>query len=738
MFFYLGDEIQVIDDDTRLNRKWEYGYNSDIDTIIISKDGTLGSVFKVSGINIGLPVEPDISQFKNFGLPVDSQIWQRDIAPAELNIENWQETRFDDFVDSQFNKRKFGEWILLGGKKVWLVGSYWFFLQEYKELSTYNKLRIIQNEFEMFWEACKADQRCFGLIYLKNRRFGASALGNNELIYTGSAFEDKELGLISKKGDDVKKLFNRLVRAFKRLSPYFKVETDGNQTPKTELIFAEQNRRKRIGEMISEDEGLNTTIRWHNTELNAMDGDAIFRSLLDETGKWPAQVPFDNYWSIVKTSHTVGSDITGKAMVVSTVNSKAKGGAGFQNVWKQSNPEDRNDNGQTESGLYRLFIDAALGLQGFYDKFGFSIVDDPEFPMLNDSDKEITIGADTYLKNKRNGIKSQDKLNEEIRQFPRNVREAFRDESKDCVFNLTKIIEQIDHNTFELEEDDLGNLGIQRGNFTWKDGVPDTEVIFKPNKEGRFWVHIDGHPAPEYRNQRESKYRNGTLGMTPLNIGVGCIGVDPFNRSTTVSGQGSNGGIHLYVNTNTIGLPNDNFIFEYIFRPPKIEIFYEDVIMSMVYYSMPILPEMSSDKFSQYLIDRGYRNYVLNNPFKRYKDLSYEEKRVGGINAQGNKIREAQYQAVNTYIEDYIGIARDNLNRSIGQIGDFPFSRTLEQWRDTDPDNRTDFDAYISSSLALIGAKSNYVRRIEEQDEKAPIKIPFRKYDNTGRISKIV
>jgi hypothetical protein len=40
-----------------------------------------------------------------------------------------------------------------------------------------------------------------------------------------------------------------------------------------------------------ESEDLGSVISWHNTAINAMDGDAIFRSLLDESGKYPKDVP---------------------------------------------------------------------------------------------------------------------------------------------------------------------------------------------------------------------------------------------------------------------------------------------------------------------------------------------------------------------------------------------------------------------------------------------------------------
>jgi hypothetical protein len=60
MVFYLGNKVEglVADKVRNLRNKtksWTYGYNETIDTVIISKDGTLGEIYCIEGINIGLP-----------------------------------------------------------------------------------------------------------------------------------------------------------------------------------------------------------------------------------------------------------------------------------------------------------------------------------------------------------------------------------------------------------------------------------------------------------------------------------------------------------------------------------------------------------------------------------------------------------------------------------------------------------------------------------------------------------
>lgn len=735
MLFYLGHKVEepVIDEKTRLMRnkakQWKYGYDESIDTVIISKDGTLGEVYVVNGLKIGFPQCPDHKEIINWNKTTVNQKWQREKLPEGLDEETMYDEEYRSFIENQFYRREHGVWIYLNGQPVFMPGTYWFFLSWYKEEDDYPALRIIQNELMIFWEACKADERCYGIIYLKNRRFGWSALCNNEKLEIGTRTENKLLGMISKKGNDAKKLFKRLVTAFKRLPAFFKPEVDGQTTPKTELVFSEPSKKRKTGEKITEGEGLETTITWANTEGNAFDGDKMFRISGDETGKWPKDVPFSQWWGVAKTCLRLGARIVGKAMIGSTVNAMKKGGAEFKKVWDLSDVLDRNQNGQTKSGLYRLFIDAAFCIEGFFDQYGFSIVEDPEKPVVNELGEFKSIGAATFLKNELESLKDDpEAYNEQVRQFPRTERDAFRDEATDCSFNLVKILEQMDHNDNDLDDNE-----VERGNFTWKDGIQDTEVIWRPDPvNGRFWIARGCHPPIEFRNKKEKKMINGVLAWAPLAAHLGSIGVDPYNRSKTVDGRGSQGAIHINTKTQTSHLPNEAYILEYIDRPKTVDLFYEDLIMCAHYYSMPFLMELSNEKMLKDNKDRGYRHFSLNNPMKTWNELSPTEKEFGGAPPQDSKIGEQQFYAIEAYIEDYIGVARDESKRTIGEMGYMPFSRTLEQWKDVDPQARTKFDAYISSSLARLANQRRVIAAPPPREERV---MPFETYDNSGLIS---
>lgn len=739
MIHYLGKKVEIdIDPFVKTSwnkaKKWRYGYNEQINVIIISKDGTLGDVYSVNGINIGLPEVPNKKEIINHEKFPKDQKWKREELPQGLNEKTQNEPRFEQYIDLQFKRRFEGVWIYIKGQPVYIPGTYWFGIQWVRDEVDYPDFRNIQNELMIFWEACKADQRCYGMQYVKNRRIGASFLSIVELLESGSINEDKLLGIVSKSGGDSQKLFNRLVKGFKRLPCFFKPLQDGTNTPKKELVFDVPTKRKGKNDVESE-EGLSTIIYWVNTTINAMDGDAIFRSVLDESGKYPKDVPFDKYWYIVKTSHSKGIRITGKSMVVSTVNAKNKGGQEYENIWDASEISVRDKNGQTESGLYRIFIPAKYCLEGMFDEYGFTIIEDPEKPIMTDEGIMTSIGSITWLQNKADSIKNPEDLNEFYRQFPNEVEDAFRDESGNCAFNTINLAEQLRHNKNVLLDNTTGNEEVERGNFSWVNGIQDTTVQWNPDPlNGRFWIAKKCHPSPEYRNLKEKKTVNGITAWSPVNEHIGCFGVDPYNTSESADGKGSMGAILLTTKYNTGPFPNNALILEYLDRAPKIELFFEDVLMAMVYFSMPMLCELSNYEFLRMIKNRGYRHFSLNNPYKTYAELNPAEKEFGGVPPQNDKIGEQQFYATEAYVFDYMGVAKNDQNRLVGEMGYFPFSRTIEQLQKVDVKKRTKFDAYIGLSLSLIGNQKRIYKAIEQK----PIQLSslFKTFDNTGNVSK--
>jgi hypothetical protein len=404
----------------------------------------------------------------------------------------------------------------------------------------------------------------------------------------------------------------------------------------------------------------------------------------------------------------------------STSNSLDKGGDNFKRLYRDSNVTKRNKNGQTKSGLYSLFIPMEWNYEGFMDRYGIPLFNTPENPVQDIHGDYIDIGVVDHWENEVEGLKNdQDALNEFYRQFPRTEEHAFRDETQNSIFNLAKIYEQIDFN------DDINNPGISKGNFQWVNGVKDSKVIFYPDPKGRF--NISWTPDPHLQNNIIIK--NGI--KYPGNEHMGAFGCDSYDISGTVDGQGSKGSLHGLTKFSMENTPPSMFFLEYIARPATSEIFFEDMLMALVFYGMPLLAENNKPRLLYYLRRRGYRGYSMNRPDKVWNKLSTTEKEIGGIPNSSEDIKQAHAAAIEMYIQNYVGLKQDNT------YGDMYFNKTLNDWAKFDINKRTKFDATISSGLAIMACNRHlYAPNVKIKKEKVNINIM--KYNNHGVSSKLI
>ena len=719
---------------SRMNRlkKWEYGYNKEHDIVVISKTGQIGEIYNIQNLLIALPLAEDVYKCSK---KKEEQRWKVLEYPSELNkiktVYDWNERpvefkeKWYEYINKEFVRREEGYWFYSNGVPTYITGSQYMYLQWTKIDVGSADFRESNRLFYIFWEACKSDSRCYGMCYLKNRRSGFSFMASSDTVNQATISRDARFGILSKSGADAKKMFTDKVVPISINYPFFfKPIQDGMERPKTELSYKVPSKRLTRNSIKETTEdlqaGLDTTIDWKNTGDNSYDGEKLKLLVHDESGKWERPDNILNNWRVTKTTLRLGRKIVGKCMMGSTSNALDKGGSNFKKLYESSDVTKRNRNGQTSSGLYSLFVPMEWNYEGYIDSYGIPVFDTPKKPIKGIDGEDIDIGVISHWENEVDGLHDdQDGLNEYYRQFPRTEKHAFRDEAKESLFNLGKIYEQIDYN------EDLRNTNVvTQGNFQWEGGIKDTRVLFVPSKSGRFFVSW----VPPVTLQNRYNIKNNV--KYPGNEHCGAFGCDSYDISGTVDGKGSKGSLHGLTKFSMEDVPPNLFFLEYIARPQTADIFFEDVLMALVFYGMPILAENNKPRLLYYMKRRGYRGYSMNRTDKVMHKLSVTEREIGGIPNSSEDIKQAHAAAIEDYIENHVGLLNEG-------YGNMYFQRTLEDWAKFNINNRTKHDASISSGLAMMACNKHRYTPVAQR-VTSKVSLGFRKYNNSGQNSKII
>ena len=668
--------------------------------INICPDDTEGDIIEIADLFIQLPKVPNKKSILYHDKPKEEQRWIRQEMPTELSrirsMDEWYDmpkefkAKYEPYIKQEFERRNKGLWFYNNGEPTYITGAHYMMLQWSKiDASFYGYYLKFQADINYHMEACFVDPRCAGQLYTKCRRSGYTNVAASKVDDVGTSTYDVTVGIMSKTGKDAQEniFMKKVVGMYRHYPFFFKPIQDGTTNPRQELAFREPSKRiTKNNKTASKGQALNTVINWRNTTSNAYDGEKLKLLFIDEGGKFEKPEDILEVWRIQRTCLMVGRKFVGKAIIGSTVNPLDKGGRNYRDLWDMSNPNDRNSNGRTKSMLYRIFIPAYEALEGFFDRYGNPVVENPDEPVMGIDDEEINIGAKTYLKNERKGLSGDsNELNESIRQFPFTAEEAFRDSTKSSLFNIAKIYEQIEYNQ------DLYPNPVVKGNFIWAGGKQDSAVMFKPDVNGRF--RVTWMPPDSLRNKISMERGKRSPGNDWLGVG----GVDSYDLDSTVDGRGSKGAFHLY-NKFNMEYPSNMFVLEYASRPPLARIFYEDVLMAAVFYGYKILIENNKYGIARYFETRGYDEYLMDRP-EHLKSTARVAVKTKGIPSNSQDVIQAHAQAIESYIHDYVGMD------SNGNYQPMYLNRTLEDWINFRIDNRTQYDLTISSGLALLAAQ---------------------------------
>jgi hypothetical protein len=663
------------------------------------------SIEQIYGIEYRLPEKPSYisskkQKFIKTSIPEDFD---------ELEFDEDGNAIYSDeqikFITKEGERIKNGYWFYNNGTPTYITGLHYFYLN-YWTLEDGNSpdYRDTDRRYFYFQDYCEKLPQCYGIVRIKKRREGATSQATCYLVWKSITQKKQFCGIVSKTGKDASDAFIYMVmNGYRNLPIFLKPRVEDEET-KTELVFKKKKDKRKTkgrekGQIFDDDIGLESKINFKNTALNSYDSGRVSALLIDEAGKFPKEVPVNQYWPIVKKTLTRGAIKVGFCLIPSTANDAKSGGEPYKALFDESS---QFANQYTASGLYRYFCPAYDGYEGFIDEYGMSIIDAPTEEQKKYIKERygmnITMGAKEYLIEQRKLIKDKKALSEEIRMNPFTEEEAFMIDQKKCYFNSEKIYNQID---FLKEE----KVRLRRVRLFWKD---DKTVDWADDKDGP-WM-IQKFPDDDEKN----KVREHEGIKSPANAHKYVSGIDPF-KSSVISGKGSMGACYVFErydinDPNNTGMP----IAEYVDRPRLKSLFHDEMLKAAVFWGYKACYENDvGDDFVDYFTNKGFKGYLMRTPESAIDKNKRRHVVKYGVTSGDAFALARQLDTCITYVENH--------------CEKIVFPDLLEELLQYDHENRTVYDRTVAFMISLLSGVSLEGKK----QEKASVSIPLRTYNLT-------
>lgn len=557
---------------------------------------------------------------------------------------------------------------------------------------------------------------CYGKMQPKNRRSGNTNKGiSNGLEYVTRSMLNHGMGIQSFSNQNAKETFdNLLMPAFDSWPIWLKPNTTSGRTSDA-LKF-------NVGKNEYGDVALQTQCTYATTASEKFyDSKKMMYLLIEESGK-TSEVDIAMRHEVSKNTLSQGNGrlIHGYCDAPSTVSEVSEGAAYYRALSNTSNFYRRiKSSGQTYSGIFRLFIPATEGLDGFIDSYGFSVKDKIEDYQRAEG---FTQTAEEYLRGKRdslqrdNSSESQRLLREEKKLFPLKYEDCWLGEAGSIGFN----IEKIDAAIHRLRR----HSDVLKGRLEWVGGIFGGDVEFVQDEEhGRFTISEMPPDSVSNRKIRVSHYstfegKNVDM-WRPMYPGMYTLGADPFkfgNKQDEKVGMKlgkksrlSDGGIAILRNYDKAIDGNKSaekwdtykFVLTYRFRAANTDEYNEDVIKAAIFFGASIYPETNIPATYEYVVRHRFGGYLLYD-IDKYTGRVKDKPGVDSL----ERSKQEMFALWRDYIEN-----RSCVEQHMELLKELKDIRGMEEMRH--------YDLLAAGGVALLGAKSAYtdiLKRIEDFD----------------------
>lgn len=699
-----------------------------------------------------IPTPPPEHEIDGFGLPAEEQKFKRAEMPRKLKRLVLRSKTIDDVWESLRKHKEEYYYEILWIKAQWyyIINGYWFynngtpmymhgfhyayccfwtlekglpdfrnrdrkffFFAQYclEETKTFAKRDAkgfpIQNEDGSFEMVETGRRVAAGFNYPKFRREGATSKACCFHYFFVLLNLKGKGGIVASDGNTAEEVFqDDLLPAWRELPFFLTTDYSGSTDPKSELLLRPPaiNRTSKSGALANAPVGHGGKINYATTaHRNFYDQKKLIFLHEDECGKTVEENVHERH-KVTLQCLLIGDEISGLTIKTSTVaEQKRYGGANFKKLCDDSMWERRNENGQTKSKLFNLFIPAEDGLPGFIDEYGMSVIKDPTPRQAAFIGKNY--GAEEYLKNEEAAFirdKDMEGLSEHRRLYPRKWRDAFSVDQKDSGFDMQILETRID------ELDDMPNA-TRTGDFDWVgekqryEAYPRVEFIEKP--DGLFTI---SYLPPE--GMRNRIYKDGEL-WAPMDDNVAVHSCDPFMFNKVEGARKSNGGGAGFLNRDLTIDPvhkpvqewqTHRFIWTYNTRVEDKALFADHMLRATIFYGGLMYPENNISVIEDYWIPWGFKLFLK---FDIDPKTLKKKNRAGYHVGNNDVVKQNIFGAYMQYIKKHGH--REKHKELLEQCREIPGIEKLK-----------DYDLFAAGGGCLIAQQADFRSDPEARPEK--------------------
>lgn len=703
------------------------------------------------GYIVHLPKMPPKNQIAGYEKPKKEQMFQRTPLPDQWKERREEEKKkrkdWQDMVDTgkidpkksspfvdpflekfrrqEWKKRMNGYWFYSNGKPIYITGQHYYYLNwtRWDHVENDGYPIFYENQLERFYfrSLCEQDPRSLGYIVIGPRGFGKSTEELACILERSTRPpRKKKAALQSKTEDDAKDILflEKLVPTFNELPDFFKPEYDHGSSPVKELSFKRQRVTGKGAKDVEFGEELEllNRIYWAPAKDKALDGGTFQDILNDEIGKTEKHIAnVSKRIKVNRNSVFRNNKKVGIIRACTTVEEMDKGGEECIQVWEDSNPDKRTENGQTISGLYKWFVSILEIDRTFADEYG---VIDPDRKVSIEGVPEAKTIRDFHYAERKAREHDQETWADWCRKHPIDESDIRIKKGGDTTFNAMKINSY--RNLIRSSKQQF-----VRGNFHWVD-QEFGKVFFERDDIGGRWqlsLVLDQGEDNKFEYGYNSKDKRI---MIPMNNIKFCAGVDPIKDVKTKNPRASKMSAHFFYkyddsvdrNKEIEDYESHRVVAKYNYRPEDPNDAYRDVAMGMIYFGCWANIEGNVSNFNTWLKDHGMEKFKMT--ALDFEDSSYETK----------KSIEESLQSTPEVQQAYINKIRTLIARHFGKrLNVLPFDDTLEQLHDFTIEQVTFFDDVVSLGYCLLGDDAIVME--EEFIERESTEW-FPAYDNSG------